>query len=122
MFGAGNQYKGILGATQKMLAKQEQEQYRASANVGDPFFKPGAQRIKPEQRTDSASYGNKSVFSPQQSSNCENVFGNQQQRQMSMPNRGNIEGPLFMEDLSGDGKITQKDVGIGQGWIKPDKK
>ena len=39
-----------------------------------------------------------------------------------MPNRGNIEGPLFMEDLSGDGKITQKDVGIGQGWIKPDKK
>ena len=67
-------------------------------------------------------YGRRTVFSPQQSSNCENVFGNQQQRQMSMPNRGNIEGPLFMEDLSGDGKITQKDVGIGQGWIKPDKK
>ena len=35
MFRAGNQYKGILGATQKMLAKQEQEQYRANANVGD---------------------------------------------------------------------------------------
>ena len=103
------------------LAEQEQS-IRASANVGDPFFKPGVERIRPEQRTDSASYGNKSVFSPQQSSNCENVFGNQQQRQMSMPNRGNIEGPLFMEDLSGDGKITQKDVGIGQGWIKPDKK
>jgi len=38
MFGAGNQYKGILGITQKMLAKQEQERYRANANVGDPFF------------------------------------------------------------------------------------
>jgi hypothetical protein len=122
MFGADNQYKGILGATQKMLAKQEQEQYRASANVGDPFFKPGVERIKPEQRTDSASYGNKSVFSPQQNSYGNYLFGNQEQRQMSMPNRGNIEGPLFMEDLSGDGKITQKDVGIGQGWIKPDKK
>jgi len=122
MFGAGNQYKGILGITQKMLAKQEQEQYRANAKVGDPFFKPGGTRIKPEQRTDSASYGNKSVFSPSQNSNGEFVFGDQKCRQASMPNRGNTEGPLFMEDLSGDGKITQKDVGIGQGWIKPNKK
>tara|TARA_R110001583_G_scaffold194729_1_gene366713 strand:- start:584 stop:1102 length:519 start_codon:yes stop_codon:yes gene_type:complete len=118
----GDISKGIFGKAQRMIADKEQADYRAGANVGDPFFKPGVERIKPEQRTDSASYGNKSVFSPQQSSNCENVFGNQQQRQMSMPNRGNIEGPLFMEDLSGDGKITQKDVGIGQGWIKPDKK
>ena len=62
----GDMSKGILGITQKMLAKQEQEQYRANANVGDPFFKPGVERIRPEQRTDSASYGNKSVFSPQQ--------------------------------------------------------
>ena len=52
MFGAGNQYKGILGVAQKMLAKQEQEQYRASANVGDPFFKPGVERINPAQKTD----------------------------------------------------------------------
>ena len=118
----GDISKGIFGKAQRMIADKEQADYRAGANVGDPFFKPGVERIKPEQRTDSASYGNKSVFSPQQSSNCENIFGNQQQRQMSMPNRGNIEGPLFMEDLSGDGKITQKDVGIGQGWIKPDKK
>ena len=118
----GDISKGIFGKAQRMIADKEQADYRAGANVGDPFFKPGVERIKPEQRTDSASYGNKSVFSPQQSSNCENVFGNQQQRQMSMPNRGNIEGPLFMEDLSGDGKITQKDVGIGQGWIKPGKK
>ena len=117
----GDISKGIFGKAQRMIADKEQADYRAGANVGDPFFKPGVERIKPEQRTDSASYGNKSVFSPQQSSNCENVFGNQQQRQMSMPNRGNIEGPLFMEDLSGDGKITQKDVGIGQGWIKPDQ-
>jgi len=118
----GDISKGIFGKVQRAIAEKEQSDYRAGANVGDPFFKPGVERIRPEQRTDSASYGSKSVFSPQQSSNCENVFGNQQQRQMSMPNRGNIEGPLFMEDLSGDGKITQKDVGIGQGWIKPDKK
>jgi len=113
---------GILDTAKGMIAKQEQADYRANANTGDPFFKPGVERVKPAQRTDSASYGNKSVFKPQQSSNCEYMFGNQQQRQMSMPNRGNVEGPLFMEDLSGDGKITQKDVGIGQGWIKPDKK
>ena len=80
MFGEGSQYKEILGITQKMLAKQEQEQYRANASVGDPFFKPGAERIRPEQRTDSASYGNKSVFSPSQNSNGEFVFGSQEQR------------------------------------------
>lgn len=113
---------GILGITQEMLAKQEQANYRANANVGDSFFKPGAERIRPKQRTDSASYGNKSIFSPQQNIYGDRMFGNQQQRQMSMPNRGNVEGPLFMEDLSGDGKITQKDIGIGQGWIKPNKK
>tara|TARA_R100000951_G_scaffold75002_1_gene63211 strand:- start:756 stop:1127 length:372 start_codon:yes stop_codon:yes gene_type:complete len=114
---------GALSNTAKQIsAKKEQEDYRANANVGDPFFKPGAERINPRQRTDSASYGNKSVFSPSQTSNGEFVFGNQECRQASMPNRGNIEGPLFMEDLSGDGKITQKDVGIGQGWIKPNKK
>lgn len=118
----GDISKGILGKAQRMLAKQEQEQYRASANVGDPFFKPGVERIKPEQRTDSASYGNKSVFTPQQNMYGDLIFGNKQQRQRSMPNRGNVEGPLLMEDLSGDGKITQKDIGIGQGWIKPNKK
>ena len=110
MFGAGNQYKGILGATQKMLAKQEQEQYRANANVGDPFFKPGAERIKPEQRTDSASYGNKSVFSPSQNTNSPFEFGSQEQRQRSMPVRGNVEGPLAMKDQNGDGEITRADV------------
>ena len=110
MFGAGNQYKGILGVTQKMLAKQEQEQYRANASVGDPFFKPGAERIKPEQRTDSASYGNKSVFSPSQNSYGEFVFGSQEQRTRSMPVRGNVEGPLAMKDQTGDGKITRADV------------
>ena len=118
----GDMSKGILGITQKMLAKQEQEQYRANANVGDPFFKPGVERIKPEQRTDSASYGNKSIFSPSQNSNADYIFGTQEQRTRSMPVRGNVEGPLLMEDLSGDGKITQKDIGIGQGWIKPNKK
>ena len=62
MFGAGTQYKGILGITQKLLAKQEQEQYRANASVGDPFFKPGAERVKPAQRTDSASYRKQICF------------------------------------------------------------
>ena len=115
---------GALSNTAKQIsAKKEQADYRANANVGDPFFKPGVERVKPEQRTDSASYGNKSVFSPQQNSYGEYVFGNQEQRDVSMPNRGNIEGPLAkLEDLSGDGKITQKDVGIGQGWIKPEDK
>ena len=110
MFGAGNQYKGILGITQKMLAKQEQERYRANANVGDPFFKPDAERVKPPQRTDSASYGNKSVFSPQQNSYGDYVFGDQDQRQRSMPVRGNVEGPLAMKDQNGDGEITRADV------------
>ena len=110
MFVAGNQYKGILGVTQKMLAKQEQEQYRASANVGDPFFKPGLERIRPEQRTDSAAYKNKSVFSPQQDSCGDYVFGTQEQRTRSMPVRGNVEGPLAMKDQNGDGEITRADV------------
>ena len=110
MFGEGTQYKGILGVTQKMLAKQEQEQYRANASVGDPFFKPGAERIKPEQRTDSAAYKNKSVFSPHQNSYGDYVFGTQDQRTRSMPVRGNVEGPLAMKDQNGDGEITRADV------------
>jgi hypothetical protein len=118
----GDISKGILGKAQRIIAEKEQSDYRANANVGDPFFKPGVERVKPEQRTDSASYGNKSVFTPQQNMYGDLIFGNQQQRQRSMPNRGNVEGPLLMEDLSGDGKITQKDIGIGQGWIKPNKK
>lgn len=118
----GDISKGIFGKAQRMIADKEQADYRAGANVGDPFFKPGVERIRPEQRTDSASYGNKSIFSPSQNSNGDYVFGTQEQRTRSMPVRGNVEGPLLMEDLSGDGKITQKDIGIGQGWIKPNKK
>jgi hypothetical protein len=110
MFGAGTQYKGILGITQKFLAKQEQEQYRANASVGDPFFKPGVERIRPEQRTDSAAYKNKSVFSPQQNSYGDYVFGTQDQRTRSMPVRGNVEGPLAMKDQNGDSEITRADV------------
>jgi len=118
----GDISKGIFGKAQRMIAEKEQSDYRANANAGDPFFKPGVERIRPEQRTDSAAYKNKSVFTPQQNMYGDVIFGNQEQRQRSMPNRGNVEGPLFMEDLSGDGKITQKDIGIGQGWIKPNKK
>ena len=95
----GDISKGILGQANRMIAER-----------GVP------------QRTDSAAYKNKSVFTPQQNMYGDVIFGNQEQRQRSMPNRGNVEGPLLMEDLSGDGKITQKDIGIGQGWIKPNKK
>ena len=110
MFGLGSQYRGVLGQVQETLAKQEQEQYRANASVGDPFFKPGVERIKPEQKTDSASYGNKSIFSPRQNSYGDYIFGNQEERQRSMTVRGNVEGPLAMKDQNGDGKITQGDV------------
>jgi len=106
----GNISKGIFGQAQRMIADKEQSDYRANANVGDPFFKPGVERIRPKQRTDSAAYKNKSVFSPSQNSNGEKCFGTQDQRQRSMPNRGNVEGPLFFEDQTGDGKITRADV------------
>jgi hypothetical protein len=115
----------ISDIAKQISAKKEQSDYRAGANVGDPFFKPGVERIKPPQRTDSASYGPgtpSQTFSKKSCAKGEDMYGSQEQRAMSMPNRGNIEGPLAMEDLSGDGKITQKDVGIGQGWIKPDDK
>jgi len=111
----GNISKGMFGKVNRAIAEKEQADYRAGANVGDPFFKPGVERIRPEQRTDSAAYKNKSVFTPQQNMYGDVIFGNQEQRTRSMPNRGNVEGPLLMEDLSGDGKITQKDIGIGQG-------
>ena len=82
MFGAGNQYKGILGAAQKMLAKQEQEQYRVSANVGDPFFKPGAwKELGRNKELIRLAYKNKSVFSPSAEIHTESyVFGTQEQR------------------------------------------
>ena len=99
---------GVLSNTAKQIAsKKDQAEYRAGAQVGDPFFKPGT----PSQ-----------TFNKSSCDAGNNIFGSQEQRDVSMPNRGNIEGPLAMEDLSGDGKITQKDVGIGQGGIKPDDK
>ncbi len=62
----------------------------------------------------------KPVFNPNQAANAQYVFGTPDQRAKSMPQREIT--PLYMEDLSGDGKITQKDIGIAQGWIKPEKK
>lgn len=62
----------------------------------------------------------KPVFNPSQAANAQYVFGTPDQRAKSMPQREIT--PLYMEDLSGDGKITQKDIGIAQGWIKPEKK
>ena len=45
----------------------------------------------------------KPVFNANQAANAQYVFGTPDQRAKSMPQR----------------QITQKDVGIGQGWIKP---
>ena len=38
MFGAGNQYKGILGVAQKMLAKQEKIRYSSKKLQSDPSY------------------------------------------------------------------------------------
>tara|TARA_B110000977_G_C11064831_1_gene487382 strand:- start:132 stop:422 length:291 start_codon:yes stop_codon:yes gene_type:complete len=92
MFGAGNQYKGILGVAQKMLAKQEQEQYRASANVGDPWIKPQATGPGTPSQT----------FSKRSCAKGEDIYGSEPQRAMSMQTVdnqvNNIEGPLVMEN------------------------
>jgi|TARA_R110000824_G_scaffold76466_1_gene193687 hypothetical protein len=99
------QYGGMLGMTQKLMKQAKLNKAKQSVNYGRTPGESGATFSQ-----DSCDAGN-------------NMFGNQEQRDMSMPRRGgSIENPLFMADLSGDGKVTQKDVGIGQGWIKPDKK
>ena len=82
--------------------------------LGQPIFQnPGAPVPSNEM-------GNaKPVFNPNQAASALYMFGTPLQRAKSMPQR---EIKHFdMADLSGDGKITQKDVGIGQGWIKPDQ-
>ena len=68
--------------------------------LGQPIFQnPGAPVPSNEM-------GNaKPVFNPNQAANAQYVFGTPDQRAKSMPQR----------------QITQKDVGIGQGWIKPDQ-
>ena len=82
--------------------------------LGQPIFQnPGV--ATPSNELGTA----KQVFNPNQASNAEFIFGTPLQRAQSMPQREIT--PLAMADLSGDGKITQKDVGIGQGWIKPDQ-
>ena len=82
--------------------------------LGQPIFQnPGAPVPSNEM-------GNaKPVFPPNQAANAQYMFGTPLQRAKSMPEREIT--PFAMADLSGDGKITQKDVGIGQGWIKPDQ-
>jgi hypothetical protein len=82
--------------------------------LGQPIFQnPGAPVPSNEM-------GNaKPVFNPNQAANAQYMFGTPLQRAKSMPQREIT--PFAMADLSGDGKITQKDVGIGQGWIKPDQ-
>ena len=97
----GDISKGIFGKAQRMIADKQQADYEANL---------------------AASRKNQQNFTAQQNMYGDLIFGNEKQRQRSMPNRRNVEGPLLMEDLSGDGKITQKDIGIGQGWIKPNKK
>jgi len=83
--------------------------------LGQPIFQ------NPGVPVPSNEMGNaKPVFNPNQAANAQYVFGTPDQRAKSMPQREIT--PLYMEDLSGDGKITQKDIGIAQGWIKPEKK
>ena len=71
---------------------------------------------KPMQKTDSVNYGRRpgesgSTFSKSSCDAGNKMFGNQQQRDMSMPIRNSsIENPLFMKDQTGDGKITYGDV------------
>tara|TARA_B100000780_G_scaffold254400_1_gene202493 strand:+ start:177 stop:572 length:396 start_codon:yes stop_codon:yes gene_type:complete len=71
---------------------------------------------KPMQKTDSVNYGRKpgasgSTFSKSSCDAGNQMFGDQQQRDMSMPIRNSsIENPLFMKDQTGDGKITYGDV------------
>ena len=82
--------------------------------LGQPIFQnPGVPTPSNELGTA------KPVFNPNQTGNAEYIFDTVDQRQASMPQRQIT--PFAMADLSGDGKITQKDVGIGQGWIKPDQ-
>jgi hypothetical protein len=90
--------------------------------LGQPIFQNPEQPVlqNPGVPVPSNEMGNaKPVFNPSQASNAQYVFGTPEERAKSMPQRQIT--PFAMADLSGDGKITQKDVGIGQGWIKPDQ-
>tara|TARA_R110002072_G_C7716622_1_gene514511 strand:+ start:355 stop:717 length:363 start_codon:yes stop_codon:yes gene_type:complete len=87
------QYKGILGMTQKLMKQAKLNKAKQSVNYGRTPGESGATFSQ-----DSCDAGN-------------NMFGNQQQRDMSMPRRGgSIENPLFFKDQTGDGKITRADV------------
>lgn len=98
----------ISGVAKQISAKKEQSDYRASANVGDPFFKPGVERIKPPQRTDSASYGPgtpSQTFSKRSCAKGEDMYGSEQQRAMSMP-------PLLELDpmYNGEAGVQKEDI------------
>jgi hypothetical protein len=90
--------------------------------LGQPIFQNPDQPVlqNPGVSVPSNEMGNaKPVFNPNQAASALYMFGTPLQRAKSMPQREIT--PFAMADLSGDGKITQKDVGIGQGWIKPDQ-
>ena len=90
--------------------------------LGQPIFQNPEQPVlqNPGVPVPSNEMGNaKPVFNPNQAASALYMFGTPIQRAKSMPQREIT--PFAMADLSGDGKITQKDVGIGQGWIKPDQ-
>ena len=87
MYGAIASSLGLLSNTAKQLiAKKEQADYRASANVGDPFFKPSVQ--PPSNELGNA----KPVFNPSQSATMEHVYGTPDQRAKSMPIREGSTG------------------------------
>ena len=102
----------ISDIAKQISAKKEQSDYRASANVGDPFFKPGVERVKPPQRTDSASYGPgtpSQTFSKRSCAKGEDMYGSEQQRAMSMPTVANP--PLLEMDAmyNGEAGVQQED-------------
>ena len=76
--------------------------------LGQPIFQNPEQPVlqNPGVSVPSNEMGNaKPVFNPNQAASALYMFGTPDQRAKSMPQR----------------QITQKDVGIGQGWIKPDQ-
>ncbi len=87
MYGAIASGLGLLSNTAKQLvAKKEQADYRASASVGDPFFKPSVPPPSNEM-------GNaKPVFNTNQAANAQYVFGTPDQRAKSMPIREGSAG------------------------------
>ena len=82
----------ISDVAKQISAKKVQSDYRASANVGDPWIKPQATGPGTPSQT----------FSKSSCAKGEDIYGSEPQRAMSMQTVdnqvNNIEGPLVMEN------------------------